>query len=136
MPAGIKGRSVQVRWNGTPLAGVRTKSISMAGSSIDITTDDDSGIQQILDDVAQVGVTVKVAGVAKAETLRSLSVTATSRGALLDFVYGGFDGSPANTHGFSGRFVMTSYQESGEYKDVVTFEAEFQSNGAITYVAK
>ena len=41
--------------------------------------------------------------------------------------------APANSWGFVGDFFLASMNFSGEYQGAVTFEAEFQSAGAVTY---
>lgn len=130
-----KSRSAVVKLGGTVIAGVQTKSVSVNGAPIDITSDDDSGYQTLLDDAGLVDVTIAVEGVCKNGSLRSTALSPTGRGAAMDFIYQGFEGSPGNTNGFSGRFVMSSYSEKGEYKDVTKFSAEFKSSGVITATA-
>jgi predicted secreted protein len=117
----IKGRAVLVFRNGTRVAGVRTKSITINGAPIDITADEDDGIRR------------SVSGVLLNESLRAEALSTSDRIAATVFTYPGFDGSPANTHGFSGEFFLASYSETGEYQGAVTFEATFQSAGQVTY---
>lgn len=132
----IKGRSVTITRGGTLVAGVRTKSISINGSPIDITSDDDAGVRKLLDTPGQVDINISVSGIVRNDTLRQEAVSTTDRVAATTFMYGGFEGSPTNTHGFSGDFFLASYTETGEYQGAVTFEAEFQSAGPITYTAE
>lgn len=133
----MRGRGVVVRRSGVNLAGVRTKSISIGGSPIDITTDDDDGVRKLMDQPGQVDVSISVSGVMLAEgALRSEALSASDRIAPTQFIFLGFEGSPANTHGFIGDFFLSSYKETGEYQGAVTFEAEFQSAGVVTYTAK
>lgn len=133
--AGIKGRAVVVRRNGVNLAGVRTKSIAIAGSPIDVTTDDDDGVRRLKDEPGQVDVSISVSGIVLNNTLRSEALSTSDRVSQTQFIFGGFEGSPANTHGFVGDFFLASYTESGEYNGVVTFEAEFQSAGLVTFTS-
>lgn len=134
---GLQGRTALVRRNGTPVAGIRTKSISISGSPIDITTDDDGGVRKLMDLPGQVDVSIQCSGVVLSEALRNEALNAsTSRIKPTDFIFGGFEGSPANTHGFSGAFFLASYSESGEHNGVVTFDATFESTGAVTYTPK
>lgn len=132
----IKGRAVIVRRNGALIAGVRTKSISINGSPIDITSDDDDGVRKLLDAPGQVDVEISVGGVLMGEALRSEALSASDRVAATQFIFPGFEGSPTNTHGFSGDFFLAGYTESAEYQNAVTFEATFQSTGAVTYTAE
>lgn len=133
---GVKGRAVLVRRNSIVLAGVKTKSISIAGSPIDVTSDDSAGFRQLMDNPGQIDVSIKIAGIAVTETLRSQAIAESGRVLTTEFVFPGYEGSPGNTHGFSGPFFIASYTESAEYNGAVTFEAELQSAGTVTYLPK
>lgn len=126
--AAQRGRSFIVQRNGVNVAGVRTKSITINGSPIDVTTDDDAGVRALLDQPGQVDVAISVSGILLNDTLAQESLSASDRVALTKFLR---SGSPDN--GFSGQFFMSSYKETGEYQGAVTFEAEFQSAGAVTF---
>lgn len=128
----IKGRSVTVSRAGVAIAGVRTKSISINGAPIDISSDDDAGVRKLLEEPGQLDVNISVSGIVRNDTLRQAAMSLTDRVAAMTFAFTGFEGSPANTHGFSGDFYIASYAETGEYQGAVTFEAEFQSAGAVT----
>jgi predicted secreted protein len=134
--SGMKGRSVQIKRAGVVIAGVRTKSIKIGGSPIDVTNDDDDGIRKLLDQPGQVDVSISCSGIVVNETLRNEALGTTDRVQATQFIYQGFDNSPTNTHGWSGEFFLASYSETGEYQGVVTFEAEFQSAGPVTYQPK
>lgn len=134
--SGIKARAVIIRRNGTVLAGVKTKGITINGTPIDITTDDSAGIRQLMDDAGQVDVSIKVGGIVLSEQLRSAALSATGRVQQTEFIFPGFEGSPTNTHGFSGPFFLSSYSENGEMAGAMTWEGEFQSAGTVTYQAK
>lgn len=127
--AGFKSRFCIVKLNGTTIAGVRTKSISIAGSPIDITSDDDDGVRKLLEVPGQVDVNISVAGLVVSPTvLRNLALNRSNR--LVDMQFS-FGGSPDNV--FQGKFYVASYSENGEYKDAMLFEAEFQSADTVTY---
>lgn len=132
---GIRGRAVVIRRGGVNLAGVRTKSISINGSPIDVTNDDDDGVRKLLDQPGQLDVEISVSGIVLNATLRNEALSTSDRVANTQFIFGGFEGSPANTHGFIGDFFLAGYTETGEYQGVVVFEATFQSAGAVTYTA-
>lgn len=135
MPA-MKGRSVLIKRNGAVLAGCRTKSITVNGSPIDVTTDDDDGVRRLLDQPGQVDVEISVSGIVLGETLRSESLSTSDRVSNTTFQFGGFEGSPGNTFGYSGEFFMASYSEGAPYQEAITFEATFQSASLITYTPK
>lgn len=136
MSGALKGRSIIIRRNGIIVAGVRTKSITIGGSPIDVTTDDDDGVRKLMDQPGQVDVSISVSGIVLNEVLRNESLSTSDRVATTQFTYKeGFEGSPADSHGFSGDFFLASYSETGEYQGMTTFEAEFQSAGPVTYTA-
>lgn len=123
-----RGRSFIVQRNGVNVAGVRTKSISINGSPIDVTSDDDDGVRKLLDQPGQVDVSISVAGILLDDTLAQESLSTSDRVAATKFLR---PGSPDN--GFSGSFFMSSYKETGEYQGAVLFEAEFQSADTVTF---
>lgn len=135
--SGIKGRAVLVKRSGVTIAGVRTKSLSIAGSPIDISSDDDAGVRKLMDEPGQVDVNISVSGVLVPGNSAVLSeaLSTSDRVAAMQFIFGGFEGSPANTWGFIGDFFMSSLNFSGEYQGAVTFEAEFQSTGPVSYTS-
>jgi TP901-1 family phage major tail protein len=126
--AAARGRSFVVRRAGRNVAGVRTKSITINGSPIDITSDDDAGIRKLLDQPGQIDVAIAVSGVLLDDILAAEALEASDRVKLTQFLR---SGSPDN--GFSGEFFLASYKENGEHQGAVLFEAEFQSAGAVTF---
>ncbi len=127
--AATKGRTVIVKRNAVVVAGVRTKNITINGSPIDVTTDDDAGVRALLDTPGQVDVSISVSGIVLSDTLRTEALGTTDRTQITQFLYG--SASPDN--GWTGNFFLASYKETGEYQGAITFEAEFQSAGAVTY---
>lgn len=119
------GRALALEWDGTPVAGVREKSIALNGEPIDVTDDDDDGWRALLaDEAAQNEVTISVNGVTKDDTLRAAWFGTRTSAMTVTFPDGGT---------ISGNFFLQSYTETGAYNDAVTFEAEFQSSGIVTY---
>lgn len=126
--AAQRGRSFLLRRSGANLAGVRTKAISINGSPIDVTNDDDAGIRKLMDQPGEVTVSITVSGVLMNDTLAQEAMSTSDRVAATQFLR---PGSPDN--GFSGDFFLASYSENAEYKEAVTFEATFESAGAVTF---
>lgn len=127
-----KGRAITVKRGAAPtlIAGLRTKSMSINGSSIDITNDDDAGIRKLMQEPGELSMSITVAGVTKDDLLRIEALSATDRVAATEF------GFPGATPGkIAGDFFLASYSETGEYQGVSTFEATFESAGALTYTA-
>lgn len=125
----MKGRTLLVKRNAVLVAGARTKGITINGSPIDVTNDDDDGIRKLLSVPGQIDVEISVAGILLNDNLIAESLSASSRTQNTQFLFG--SGSPDN--GFTGSFFMASLKITGEYQGAVTFEATFQSAGAVTY---
>lgn len=126
------GRAIQVKRGSSPalITGVRTKSISISGSSIDVTNDDDAGIRKLMDMPGEVAVSISISGITKEATLRDEALLATDRVLPTEFTL------PGATPGkFAGDFFLASYTETGEYQGAGTFEATFESAGTVTYTA-
>jgi predicted secreted protein len=130
--AAIKGRAVIVQRNSVTVAGCRTKGLSIAGSSIDVTTDDDDGIRKLLDQPGQLDVSISVAGILTSDALRQEALQTSDRTQTTTFrMPDGWVGSPSMSL-MSGNFFLAGYSESAEYQGAVTFEATFESAGAVT----
>ncbi len=130
----IKGRAVKVkRGAGTPtlIAGARTKSLSINGSPIDVTNDDDDAVRKLMSEPGEITVEISIFGVIQSDVLRAEALSASDRVELTHFE---LPGSVGNGQ-FAGQFFLASYTETGEYQGAATFEATFQSAGAVTYTA-
>lgn len=124
------GRDFLIRKNSVTIAAVRTKSLSWGGEPIDITTDDDAGIRNLLDDLGQQQIDISVEGLTGSQVLRDIALTPATAKKLTDISLAFPNGDT-----ITGDFVLTSYEESGTYNDAVTFSASFQSSEAWTYTA-
>ncbi len=135
--AAMKGRSLQIKRNGVVVAGARTKGISIAGSPVDVTTDDDDAIRKLLNEPGQLDVTINVSGLLVSGALRDEALDTSDRVKPTEFIFGGFQGSPAssNTNGYSGEFFMSSFNITAEYQGAVAFEATFESAERVSYTA-
>lgn len=128
-----RGRLITVKRGTSPtlIASVRTKSCTINGTPIDITTDDDSGVRKLLDQPGEVQVAISVAGVLKDETLATEALSTTDRVQPTEFSWPG-----ASTPGkLAGDFFLSSFGMTGEYQGAATFEAEFLSTGQVTLTA-
>lgn len=132
---GQSGRSMIVTRGGTRVAGAQTKSIAIGAESIDVTADEDAAWRKLLDMPAEVVATISVAGVLVNEQLQAEAVSTSDRMQATQFILSGYDGSPADTHGYSGDFFLSQFTITGEYKGKATFEATFESSGPVTYTA-
>jgi TP901-1 family phage major tail protein len=123
--AALKGRALQLKKDGTLVAGVRTKSFSIGNTVIDITNDDDDGIRKALTDFGQREVSITFSGVRVADTMleAALAADTTDTYSLAEAAWGTL----------TGTWMLTSYSETGEYQGSVTFEAELASIDEITF---
>jgi len=125
-----KGRSITVKRNAILIASVRTKSLSINGSPIDVTTDDDAAVRKLLNEPGQIDVSISVEGVLKDELLIQEALSATDRVQATEF------GWPGATPGkIAGDFALTAFSLNAEYQGPATFSATFESAGAVTFTA-
>ena len=120
------GRKITMTWDGTAIAGVQEKGITLNGEPIDISADDSAGWRVLLDEAGERSVNISISGVIKGNVLRKAFFDEAIVEAVV-ITYAADGGS------FTGDFNLASYSETGNYKEAVTFEAELQSTGAVTY---
>lgn len=127
-----KGRAIGVYYGdspGTLIAGVRTKSLVINGSPIDITNDDDAAARKLLDEPGQLDVSMTVAGILKDQGLVRDALSTTDRVKGMEFRWPG----TVQSGFFAGDFFMENFTMGGEYQGAITFEASFQSTGQVRY---
>jgi predicted secreted protein len=124
MSGDIVGRSVSISIGGVVVATARTKSLTINNSAINVTADDDAGIQKILDTPGEKSVEVSVDGMRLSATvdLLELSLSAAPTAEIV-FTYA--------TYTITGTFFQTSYSESVPYNDAVTFSSSYSSQAAV-----
>lgn len=132
MPA-IVGRRVTftpTSSGGTPVTGMRTKTITINNEPIDITSDDDDGWRTFLgDDPALRSIDIAVEGVTKDAQLIELAATGGSgliSGYALEFTGLGT---------FTGDFYIGSLELGAPYNEAVTFSCTIQSSGEASWAA-
>lgn len=121
------GRNIAFTWDGSAVLGVRQKGLACDGAPIDITSDEDAGWRKLLEVAAQNEVTISLGGVTKTSVLK----TAFFNGARTKAVVM----TAPNGDTLTGTFYLANYKETMPYNDAVTFEAEIQSTGVVTFVA-
>jgi predicted secreted protein len=127
--AAANGRELKILKNSVAIAGVRTKTVAIAGEPIDITSDDDLGYRTMLGEAGTYSIDLTVEGVTKDAELRSIILTGGSL-LLTDISIEYPDGSTID-----GDFFLASVEDSGEFADALTFSASLQSSGAWTFNA-
>lgn len=111
---------------GTVLTGMRSKSLTVQGEAIDITTDDTSGWQEFLVSAPRLGYTLEVSGITKDTNI--LDAVETSGVAALENYVLDF-GALSKT--VTGNWVLSNVSFGIEYEDAVTFTCTIQSDGVM-----
>lgn len=128
--SGAASRDMRVLKDGTPLAGVTSKSISWGGAPIDNTSDEDAGYRLFLDATGLESLDLSVSGVTKDELLRELALTGGSK--LLTDITIVFPPVGTQTTGdtIAGNFFFDSFNETGPGSDgAIEFDCTMKSSG-------
>lgn len=128
------GRNLTLEFpTGTVIGSVRTKSVTIDASPIDVTTDDDAGIRALLEEPGQHQIDISVEGLLPDDSLLSQIINGTlfiqELTMKLPFT---FVTTPAT---IVGDFRFNNLEVSGEYQDAVTFSATLQSSGPFVFTA-
>ncbi len=129
MSIGKIGRQITFFWGGNSpgdeIEGVREKGIKLAGSPVDVSADDSDGWRELLEDAGENTVDITISGVTKDDDLMRDWFNG-SRTQSVSIVY-------PDGRAISGTFFLADYQDTGPYKEAVTFSATLQSTGEVTY---
>jgi predicted secreted protein len=113
---------------GTPVTGMRTKTITLNNEPIDITSDDDEGFRRFLGaDPAERSIDMSVDGVTKDTALIELAAAGGNQ--LISEYTLDFQGLGS----FVGDFFIGSIELGAPYNDAVTFSANIQSSGPFLF---
>lgn len=123
------GRSFLIKRGSTVIAGVRTKTATVNGEPVDITSDDDSGFRTLLATAGTRSMDLTVEGITKDAELRLAMLSGTSL--LLTDVNLEYPNGDTVT----GDFFLNTLEETGPYNEAVSFTASLQSSGEFTYTA-
>lgn len=127
--AATAGRKLRIKKGGTAIAGARTDNLTINNEPIDITDKSDAGWTTMLADAGVRSIEADVEGVLEDSTLIALSVGAVAN--LLAAWSIEIEGIGT----FTGNFYLNSLELGGEQEDAVTFTANIQSSGVITFTA-
>lgn len=128
--AALVGRKVLFTPDGasTPIAGARTKTITINNEAIDITSDDDVGFRTLLaEDPALRSISMSVEGITKNGTLIALAAGAS--GSLI----GDYELEFTGIGTITGQFHIGTVELGAIYNEAVTFSATVESSGEFTY---
>lgn len=122
------GRNVILARGGTPVANIRTKSISVNRELVDVTDNDSSGWAQHLSEVGQMDVTISAEGVISDRAFLGSVLDPTLGDETYTLTYP--DGGVV-----SGSFGVTSFSSENSYNEASTYSFELRGNGVVTYTA-
>ena len=128
MPAAI-GRTLTLEWGAdspATIAGIREKSVALNGNPVDVTSDENNGWRELLEESGENQVNISFSGVTKdGDRLRDAWFNGDRMAAAtIDYPDGG---------SLTGQFLLATFNETGTYNDAITFEGELQSSGVVTY---
>ena len=126
--AAAAGRKIIIRRDGTPIGSLRSRTLTLNGEPIDITSDDNNGAQTLLPEAGQVSFNISVSGVL---TDTSMIGSHQAMGAAAQFHELEIEFPDGAT--VAGDFFFASLTVTGEYNDAAVIEAEFQSSGLATF---
>lgn len=127
--AGYIGRALLLKRNGSTIASVVSKSVTINGEPVDVSTDDDGKWRTLLEDAGQASVDMSVEGVyvAATDTLIADVISGTA-------IRAGEVTLPSGAT-LTGNWRLNNVEVSGETAGRVEFSATLQSTGTITYTA-
>lgn len=124
------GRLCLIKIGGTAVAGSRVTGMTISGTPIDVSdTSDEANIAYLADEMSEETMELTVSGVEDGQVLRDAAMNtdpAERHYSNLTFEF-------PNGDEISGNFIMTSYTETGDYREAQTFDATFVRNGEHTY---
>lgn len=120
------GRKVLLSVGGTPVANVRTKSLTINRELVDVTDDDSGAWAEHLDEPGQIDVSLSVEGVISSMDVftKALSPATGNEEYTLTYPDGGT---------VVGSFGISSFGLEDTYNDVSTYSFEMRASGEVTY---
>ena len=115
----------------TAVAGVTTKGISFANGTLDVTTDDESGIRTLLAGKYAMAGTVTASGVCKDEAVFGALRTNFLAGTAHNYTMTVPGATSNGVYSFNA--VTTTLEETGETDGAVSFSITLESTAAITF---
>ena len=131
--AAQKGAALLLKINTTgstfvTVAGLRSTSITLNDEAVDVTNKDSSGNRTLLADGGVFSLSVSGSGVFTDQTTEE-----TMRAAMNASTFKNFQVLIPDFGTYTGAFMVSSLEYSGEYNGEVTYSVSLESSGAITY---
>jgi predicted secreted protein len=119
------GRKVTLTWNSASILGVREKGLTIGGEAVNVTSDEDNGVQMLLAEDAEVSHSISLSGVTKSDVLRLAKASGSIQGTVVLTYEDGYT--------ISGTFNIGEYSEGLPYNEAITFDTTLMSTGAVTH---
>ena len=119
------GRKVTLLWNGAVIPGVREKGLTISGEAVNVTSDEDDGVQRLLAEDAEAAHAISLSGVTKSYLLRQAKASGVVQGDVVMTYPDGYE--------ISGTFNLGEYSEGLPYNDAITFECALLSTGDVIH---
>ena len=120
------GRKATITKGATPIAAIRTRTVSINNEPVDITSDDDNGFRTLLQDPGTKTLDLSIEGVAKDATLLTSVMSTSDIIETLSILF-------PTIGTIAGDFVVASFEVAAPYNEAATFTASLQSSGAFTF---
>lgn len=123
--AALSGRKLRIKKGSTAIAGARTDNLTINNEPVDITDKDDLGWRTMLSEAGVRSIDASVEGVIVDDVL----IEAVMASNLISAYTVEIDG----IGNFTADWFISSLELGGEQADAVTFTANIQSSGTVTY---
>jgi TP901-1 family phage major tail protein len=123
--AALSGRKLRIKKGSTAIAGARTDNLTINNEPVDITDKDDLGWRTMLSEAGVRSVDATVEGVIVDDVLIEAVMASNLISAYTVEIDGFGD--------FTADWFISSLELGGEQADAVTFTANIQSSGTVTY---
>jgi len=125
------GRTALVKKGATVIGGVRVSNIQVDYTPIDVTDNDSTGLQALLDDYSMGVLSFDVEGIEKDAVLRNIAFDPATSKKITDLTFT-FGSAEVGVDVIAGDFFMLNYKEGNDYKEATTFSCSFTSSEAWT----
>lgn len=115
----------------TAVGGMRTSQMTINNALVDVTTADSAPWRKAIGNTGIRTVSISGSGVCQDDATFASLRTAAMSGTLNNYEL--VNGETGDKIG--GSFACTSFQESGEYTDALTFSITLESAGTVTFTA-
>jgi len=120
------GRTGNITTGSTVIVGIRTISIAIENTLVEITDNDSAGSKEYLTTAGDKSMTFSLDGIWKDAELRAMAAAGTI--AITDATVNFIDGAT-----LTGDLALSAYSEVMPYNDATTFTATLTTNGAYVY---